>query len=157
MIDDESTGPTGPTGPTESSGASGPIPFLFPMVPVELVPTPPITIEELMDSYDAKVAQEELDKTTLYNMLNESSDSLRTVLLQWASHRFPDAYIIKRITLNIPSVCSDGVSRTVSEYFMYCFGTDMVTLLEKFKEKVQGIDFGYSFENNTLRIHVTKI
>ena len=154
MIDDESTGPTGPI---ESSGASGPIPFLFPMVPVELVPTPPITIEELMNSYDAKVAQEELDKTTLYNMLNESSDSLRTVLLQWASHRFPDAYIIKRITLNIPSVCSDGVSRTVSEYFMYCFGTDMVTLLEKFKEKVQGIDFGYSFENNTLRIHVTKI
>jgi hypothetical protein len=89
-------------------------------------------------------------------MINESSDSLRIVLLQWASLRFPDAYIIKRISLNIPSICSDGVIRTVSEYFMYCLGSDMVTLLEKFKEKVQGIDFGYSFENNTLRIHVTR-
>jgi hypothetical protein len=141
---------------TEATETTGPAPFVLPIVSAELVPTPPITIEELMDSYDAKVAQEELDKTTVCNMINESSDSLRIVLLQWASLRFPDAYIIKRITLNIPSICSDGVTRTVSEYFMYCLGSDMVTLLEKFKEKVQGIDFGYSFENNTLRIHVTR-
>jgi hypothetical protein len=141
---------------TEPTGSTGPSPFVLPIVSAEVVPTPPITIEELMDSYDAKVAQEELDKTTVSNMINESSDSLRIVLLQWASLRFPDAYIIKRITLNIPSICSDGVTRTVSEYFMYCLGSDMVTLLEKFKEKVQGIDFGYSFENNTLRIHVSR-
>ena len=141
---------------TEPTESTGPAPFVLPIVSAEVVPTPPITIEELMDSYDAKVAQEELDKTTVCNMINESSDSLRIVLLQWASLRFPDAYIIKRISLNIPSICSDGVIRTVSEYFMYCLGSDMVTLLEKFKEKVQGIDFGYSFENNTLRIHVTR-
>jgi hypothetical protein len=155
-MESEKTEPTESIGPTESTGPTGPAPFLLPVAPMEFVPTPPITIEELMDSYDAKVAQEELDKTTVCNMINESSDSLRIVLLQWASLRFPDAYIIKRITLNIPSICSDGVTRTVSEYFMYCLGSDMVTLLEKFKEKVQGIDFGYSFESNTLRIHVTR-
>jgi hypothetical protein len=116
----------------------------------------PITLEELMESYDAKVAQEDLDKATVAALLNESSDSLRISLLQWASTRFQAAYIIKRITLNIPSVCSDGVTRTVSEYFMYCLGTDMVGLLERLKAKVEGIQFGYSFENNTLRIHVSK-
>jgi len=109
-----------------------------------------------MDSYGAKVAQEKLDKATVSILLNESTESLRTSLLQWASVGFPAAYIIKSITLNIPSICSDGVTRTVSEYFMYCLGTDMVGLLEKLKAKVEGIQFGYSFENNSLRIHVSK-
>lgn len=185
MATDEPTGPTGPTdvtqasGPSGPSGASGPTvdhPVLTfeqimaspvvvqnavtsepePTVVIEPTVVPPITLEELMESYDAKVAQEDIDKATVGVLLNESTDSLRTSLLQWASARFPAAYIIKRITLNIPSVCSDGVTRTVSEYFMYCLGTDMVGLLERLKAKVEGIQFGYSFENNTLRIHVSK-
>ena len=134
--------PAGPSGPEVTTVIEPPV-------------VVPITLEELKQSYDGKVAQEKLDKATVSILLNESTESLRTSLLQWASVGFPAAYIIKSITLNIPSICSDGVTRTVSEYFMYCLGTDMVGLLEKLKAKVDGIQFGYSFENNSLRIHVS--
>ena len=144
------------TEPTETTEPTGPIPFVLPIVPEEVVPAPPITIQELMESRGAVLAQEALDKTSLSDLLSESSETLRIPLFQWAAAGFPDGYIIKSFTLKIPSICSDGVSRTASEYFIYCLGIDMVTLLEKLKSLTQGINFSYSFLANTLRIHVTR-
>jgi hypothetical protein len=165
MASDEPSGPTGPTdvtqasGPTESSGPTGPT-VNYPFLTFEqIIESPPvvITLDELIQSHGAVLAKEVLDKSTVSVLLNENGDTLRTSLFQWAALGFPTAHIIKTFTLDPPNVCSDGISRSISEYFMYCLGTDMVTLLEKLKSVTQGMNFSYSFLENTLRIHVSRV
>jgi hypothetical protein len=152
------SGPTGATGPNgdEQTLFDRYLSILNNSSTNEPPPIPIITLDELMQSHGAVLAKEVIDKSTLSVLLNESGDTLRTPLFQWAAAGFPDAHIIKTFTLTPPNVCSDGISRSTSEYFMYCLGIDMVTLLEKLKSVTQGINFGYSFLGNILRIHVTR-
>ena len=145
---------TGPTGPT---GTTGPDLSMFPSAATGPVEPPHIaTLEELMASYGAIVNKEAEDRTTLAPLLNESRETLRVPLFQWASAGFPNIWVLQSFTLEVPPTCSDGVSRNVYEYFEYCLGTNMADLIATIQAKVTGIQFSYSFQGNTLRLHVSK-
>jgi hypothetical protein len=119
--------------------------------------TPTITtIDELIASHGAILAKETADKATVAVLLEESRGTLRDPLFKWAAAGFPANYIIKEFTITPPPVCSDGVTRSVVDYFQYCLGVTLGNLLPSLQSLVNGMIFSYSFSGNSLRIHVTK-
>jgi hypothetical protein len=170
----EATGPTGDTGmtgdtgtieytgPTGDIGPTGPDPLvmmLFPSAqtgPIE----PPIiaSIEELLKSYEATVAQETQDRQMLQALLTPSRELFRTQLFQWAGRGFTSRYAIHSFTLTPPSVCSDGIVRTFPGYIDYCLnGKTMGHITETMASLMPGIEVSYSIIGNTAFIYVSRV
>lgn len=143
---------TGPTGPDPS------ILLLFPSAqtgPIE----PPIiaSMEELVKSYEATIAQETQDRQMLQALLTPSREVFRTQLFQWAGRGFTDRYCIHSFTLTPPSVCSDGVVRTFPGYIDYCLdGKNMGHITETMASLMPGIEVSYSIVGNTAFIYVSR-
>jgi hypothetical protein len=136
-----------------AAGATG-----LPMT-TEIVPSEPLhiaTMEELLASHAVVASKEVIDKETLSILLNETRETLRDPLFQWAALGFQPIYIVQSFTIVEPAVCSDGVKRSTYEYIEYCLGTDMASIIATLQTKVTGIEFSYSISGNTLNIHVSK-
>jgi hypothetical protein len=152
------TQPTGTTGPTGPTGPDPSILLLFPSAqtgPIE----PPIiaSIEELVKSYEATLAQETQDRQILQALLTPSRELFRTHLFQWAGRGFIDRYTIHSFTLTPPLVCSDGVVRTFPGYIDYCLdGKTMGHITETMASLMPGIEVSYSIIGNTAFIYVSR-
>jgi len=147
----------GPTGDTGATGPYMPDLSMFPSAATGPVEPPHIaTLEELMASHEATVNKEAADRETLWVLLNESRETLRAPLFRWAAARFPAGWVVQSFTLDIPPTCSDGISRSVYDYFEYCLGTDMGRMIANIQSKLTDIQVSYSFQGNTLRLHVSK-
>jgi hypothetical protein len=81
---------------------------------------------------------------------------LRPQLFEWAAKGFPPIYVVQQFTVSPPNVCSDGVARSVYDYVVYLLGQDMGTIIAAIQTLCVGIQISYSFQGNTLRIHVSK-
>jgi hypothetical protein len=152
------TQPTGTTGPTGPTGPDPSILMLFPSAqtgPIE----PPIiaSMEELVKSYEATLAQETQDRQMLQALLTPSRELFRTQLFQWAGRGFTDRYCIHSFTLTPPIVCSDGVVRTFPGYIDYCLnGKTMGHITETMASLMPGIEVSYSIIGNTAFIYVSR-
>jgi len=135
-------------------------PFIIPMLTTAAsgATTGPIitTIDELVASQGAVAAKQVIDTASVAPLLSSSRELLRAPLFQWAATGFSPNYIIQEFTLVPPPICADGVTRTVVEYFQLCLGVTLGNLLPTLQALVDGMTLSYSFEGNTLRIHVTK-
>jgi hypothetical protein len=153
-IELEATGPTGPTGPTgtvelEATGPTGYMPE----------PGPPpmlIDIAELLSSHAGIKQQEVVDRSTLSVLLNPSRESIRASMFQWAELGFPPIYILQQLSVTPPAVCSDGVSRSLYDYITYLLGQDMGAINASIQALCVGVLISYSFQGNTVRIHVSR-
>lgn len=161
------TGPTGPTEPTETTEMTGPteptetVDATGPTGPEETPPAPapvPViaTMDELMASHAVLVAKEAADRATLSPLVNPTRESYRPQLFAWASAGFPGIYVVQSFTFTPPSVCSDGVVRDVIGYTWYLLGVEIGGVLATIQSMLTGIVVSYSFQGNTLRIHVSK-
>jgi len=143
-----------------SSGATGPNPGLLYMFPTAKTgPTPPpivVDIVELIASHGGIQTKEGEDRATLNVLLNETRDTLRPPMFTWASAGFPAIYVLQEFTLTPPAVCSDGVTRSITDYVCYLLGQDMGKTIATIQSLCMGVVISYSFSGNTLRIHVSK-
>ena len=182
VVQDLLNGPQGTTGANEylqqiASQFTGPtgsnsevLPVFLPGISVytpqvlSLFPSPTgpaespyiATLDELMASHAAVISQEQTDILSLGALKNPSREGFRTQLFQWAAAGFPDLYLVQSITINPPSICSDGVTRNLGKYIEYCLGTDMGTIIQGIALLMTGIRPSWSTDGNTVRIHVTK-
>lgn len=165
----EATGPTGiemeATGPTgiemEATGPTGPtgidIMTLFPNAQTGTVEPPTIvTMEELMASHAVIVEKECVDRTSLNALVNPTREQYRPQLFQWAAAGFPGIYVVQSFSVTPPDLCADGVRRDVNAYINYLTGSDMGTVVSNIQSLVTGIVVSFSFEGNSVRIHVSK-
>jgi hypothetical protein len=154
---DENTGPTGPTG-EEVTGPTGiDITNLFPNAQTGTVEPPHIvTIEELMASHAVIVQKEAVDHNSLNALVNPTRDQYRPQLFQWAAAGFPGIYVVQSFSVSPPDLCADGVRRDVNAYINYLTGTDMGAVVANIQSLVTGIVVSFSFEGNSVRIHVSK-
>lgn len=144
---------TGPTGTVENTGPTGPIGPVFPE------PGPPpmlIDISELLSSHAGLKQQEITDRSTLSILLNLPRDSIRTSIIRWTELGFPPIYVIQQLTVTPPAVCSDGVSRSLYDYITYLLGQDMGAINTSIQSLCVGVLISYSFQGNTVRIHVSR-
>ena len=153
---EEAVSATGPTGPT------GPYPFLLPTATGPTGPTGPVylfTIDQLVSQQSVALAQETADRAALCPLTNSGSYNFTPALQAWASAGFPAGYPVVSLTLNAPSPCSDGTTRTsVYEYVSYLTGgtTDVASATQALNTKVLGFTFGYIVSGNTLHLCVNR-
>jgi len=133
---------------------SGPTGFVDPTGPTE--PPTIVTMEELLASHAAVVAQEAADTVTLTCLSAPTREGYRTHLFQWAALGFPDLYIIQSVSVTPPSICADGVTREIGKYAEYRMGKDLGAVVTSLSELMTGIRPSWSVSGNTLRIHVTR-
>jgi hypothetical protein len=115
-----------------------------------------VDIAELLASRGAVQNQESTDRATLSPLLNETREMLRPQMFAWASAGFPAIHIVQQFTVSPPSICSDGVARSLYEYIVYLLGQDMSVTIAAIQALCVGVDISYSILGNTLRIHVSK-
>jgi hypothetical protein len=114
------------------------------------------TMEELMSSHAVVVTQEESDRTSLSALTNPTSAQYRPQLFTWAAAGFPGIYVIQSFTLTPPNICSDGVTRDIVAYVPYLTGQDIGVMIGGIQALMTGITVSFSFQGNTLRIHVSR-
>jgi len=149
-----STGSTGSTGPTGLTGATGP---MFPSAQTGTIEAPMvIDISELLGSIGAVRLQETTDRATLSVLLNHTRDTLRPPMFTWAAAGFPAAYVIQQFDITPPSICSDGVVRSVYQYVTYLLGQEMGPVIARIQTLCVGVLISYSFMWNTLKIHASR-
>jgi hypothetical protein len=142
-------GPSGPTGPS-----GFPFPFPFPM-PTATGPTGPsyiATIDQLVTQHSLALAQEATDRAALRPLISPTSYGYTSALQSWASDGFPALGALVTITLNPPSPCSDGTTRTVYQYVSYLLGKDLGAATVDLDAQFLGITIAYVLQGNTLRI-----
>ena len=127
------SGETGPTGPPP--------------------PPPPLSIADLLADQSVLEAKEQDDKQ-LFDAIG--SLSLKPQLLQWARQGFPNAFCVYEIPVGVPSVCSDGVSRSLAEYIPYCSGRTIHEHVALLQEKLLDITVTFSYTGSSIQIVVLK-
>jgi hypothetical protein len=167
VVEHENTGPTGTVEPVENTGPTGTVEPVElentgptgPIGPVFPEPGPPpmlIDISELLSSHAGIKQQEITDRSTLSILLNLPRDSIRTSIIRWTELGFPPIYILQQLTVTPPAVCSDGVSRSLYDYITYLLGQDMAAINTSIQALCVGVLISYSFQGNTVRIHVSR-
>ena len=58
-----------------------------------------------------------------------SFEALRMTLIQWAKSGFPNATPIYSVAITPPATCSDGVTRSLSDYVPFVTGKTMTELI----------------------------
>ena len=146
---------------SDISGASTPAEALnnlsMLIEPQPPLPPPILSIEELMNTSDFELQKEAVDKATVNAFMTPGYDVLKTMLKPWAKEGFPPSYPISSIDLEVPPVCADGVSRSITFYFEYLLGTSIATALQNVGTNTSGMSFSYSHDGTkTLTLHVSK-
>ena len=147
------------TGPT---GATGPVETMYPFIPSSTGPTGPTgptyiaTIDQLVTQQSIALEQEATDRAALVPLTNPGSFGYTSALQAWASSGFPALGSIVTITLNPPSPCSDGTTRTMYEYVCYLLGKDLGMATVALDSQFLGITISYILQSNTLRICATR-
>lgn len=123
-------------------------------------PPPPISIlslDDLQNTVDYELQKEAADRLIVNAFMNPSYDVLKTMLKPWAKAGFPASYLISSIDLDIPPVCADGVSRSLTFYFEYILKVPIATALQNLATTTSGMSFTYSHNGvKTLSLHVSK-
>ena len=117
-----------------------------------------ITLDDLLNSHAAITGKEDSDRSTVVTFTTVSAESLKPNLYRWAAAGFPGGYIVDTISLSPPSVCSDGVSRSLTLYFEYLLGTPIATWLQNLETLTKGMMFTFSHNGtNNIVLHITKM
>jgi len=153
----DATGPTGTTGPSgaeESVSATGPTGlYMFPTATGPTGPSYIATIDQLVTHQSLALQQEATDRQALLPLTSPTSYGFTQPLQTWAAAGFPALGALTTITLNPPSPCSDGTTRTAYEYVSYLLGgKDLGEATVELDSKFLGITISYVLQSNTLRI-----
>ena len=118
---------------------------------------PILSLDDLVNSYELEIEKEAIDRATIASFMNPSYDALKEMLKPWAKVGFPPGYSMSSVNLNVPTVCADGVSRSLTFYFEYLLGVPIATALETLAASTTGMIFTYSHDgNSTIALHVRK-
>lgn len=136
------TGTTGVTGPTEVTGVTG--------------PTYIATIDQLVTQQFLATEQETKDRQALLPLTSPASYGFTQPLRVWANAGFPVNFPIVTITVNQPSPCSDGRTRSVYEYINYLLGVELGWATVALDEQFLGITISYILTGNVLQLCATR-
>lgn len=150
---DSTTGSTEtppPTSPPESMEPAGPL-------PPEPTPPAPLSIADILASSELLEQKETADKATLDSIGMLTLDELRSRLVVWGRIGFPNAHGIHSVTITPPSVCSDGTTRSLDDYILFCSGKTLTEHVAVLQAKVASdIQVGFANLGGSIAIVVTK-
>jgi hypothetical protein len=125
---------------------------------VNLPPPPPpvITLADIMNATELVQQKETADKSLLESIGNVSFESLRSKLIQWASTGFPNAYQLMSISISPPQVCSDGITRGLPDYIVFCSGKTINEHVDLLQQKLPDMTVSFANMGGSIAIVVSK-
>lgn len=134
--------PKRPTGEPDLSGA-----------PISVL----LRIDDLLNSHGTIVAKEAADRTSITAFTTPSLDTLKPALFRWAAAGFPGGFAVNTLNLAPPALCSDGVSRSLTSYFEYLYGSTFQAWLQTLEGLTEGMTFTFSHDGaNVVSLHVSR-
>jgi hypothetical protein len=157
---EESTGPTeqasAPTGPTEQ--ATGPTEeSTGPTGPTEQATGPAsIRLDDILSSMQFIQHKEAEDRVNLESVGALPYEYLKSALIQWATSGFRNAYPIYELRIDVPSLCSDGQTRSLQEYIQFVSGKTIYEHVATLQARFPDIVVSFSYTGVSIVIVVSK-
>lgn len=129
-----------------------------PIGQLDYTPPPPVIIrlDDILNEVPILAQREAQDKATLEGIANQSFDSLKSKLIEWALQGFRNAFPLFEITINPPDCCSDGGHRTLTDYIQYCSGKTIHEHIVGLQDKMPDFVVSFSRTSQTIQIVVSK-
>jgi hypothetical protein len=126
-------------------------------IPVD-VPTPPprVTMADILAAQEVLLQTEAMDRAILNSIGQMSADSLRSILIQWATAGFPNAYPIQDITVTPPPRCSDGVTRSLADYITFSSGKTIQEHVAVLQDMLPDIAVSFCYTGASIQIVVSR-
>jgi hypothetical protein len=124
--------------------------------PTGSAPLPTISIQDILGSAEVVQNQEAGDKAKLEAIGVISFETLRASLLQWATRGFPNAYTIYEVPMTAPNVCSDGVTRSLPDYIVFCSGKTINEHVDVLQQRLVDIAVSYAYTGAVILIVVSR-
>jgi len=144
-----------------------------PEVPPQFEPVPESTIQletqpvEIPDIIDLNnlineqqvLVQRETDLKTFFNdtLISVPISTFKPKLIEWAALRFPVLFPIWSVDVNVPDVCSDGVTRGLVAYIEHCIEMKVDELMTILQPKFIDINVTYTYQNSRFSVVVVKV
>jgi hypothetical protein len=119
-------------------------------------PPTPIFLSDVLASVEVIAAAEAAHKDALLSIGAMTTETLRTILVQWAQKGFPNAFVMQTIPIRPPERCSDGVHRSLSEYVSFVTGSTMQALLSGLQARLPDFSVSFASAGTDILIVVSK-
>jgi hypothetical protein len=140
----------------ESAVEPSPLPDLNNPEPTGPAPLPTISIQDILGSVEVVQNREAGDKAKLEAIGLISFETLRASLLQWANRGFPNAYTIYEVPMTAPNVCSDGVTRSLPDYIVFCSGKTINEHVDVLQQRLVDITLSFAYSGSAILIVVSR-
>ncbi len=131
-------------------------PFDISGIPVLPPPPPTLTLAEILAAQEVLAKRESDDKAKLEAIGQISIDTLRPKLISWAVAGFPNNYVIHELAIVPPACCSDGVSRGLADYIVFCSGKTLAEHVAALQTTLPDITVTFTFSDPVISIVVIK-
>ena len=120
--------------------------------------TPIISIEQLIQSVDCTLRNENADREALSCLLEINEVQLLNSLKLWATQGFAVNHTLFEIRLHKCDPCSDSVHRDLFQYIDYLAPSRNITdVINDLQSRLPGMSISYSYTSDyVFRVHVTK-
>jgi hypothetical protein len=103
------------------------------------------------------ITKENTDRVLAVAFANTAIDSIKPILYKWASSGFPGLYCVSTLTLNPPPICTDGITRSLVDYYTYLINMTIAEWLASMDAKISGMRFTFSHDGQThINLHITR-
>ena len=121
-------------------------------------PVPDIlTMSDILGEHAILVAKEQADGNALRSFGTASVLGLKPVFVEWASKGFPDNYPLLKVDISPPSICSDGVIRSLPEYIEFCSGNSLSHHIGLLQAKLPDIRVAYANLGGSLAAILSRV
>jgi hypothetical protein len=122
------------------------------------IPPPDIlTMADILGEQSVLVAKEQTDGDAIRSLGTASVLGLKPVFVEWASKGFPDNYPLLKVDISPPSICSDGVIRSLPEYIEFCSGNSLSHHIGLLQAKLPDIRVAYANLGGSLAAILSRV
>jgi hypothetical protein len=114
-------------------------------------------IDSLVSEHDRLLQKEAADRAILDTIEFPDTTALGAKLVEWANNGFVDGFSIFSITVDPPSLCSDGVNRRLFDYIAYVSNSTIGEKMQRLTSKLKGMTVQCSYSGNEVTFHVFKV
>jgi len=123
------------------------------------LPTPipnVLSIDDLLNDQAALATKESADRTTIESIGTQSVFGLKPRLVEWALKGFPSAYAIMELDVTPPTLCSDGVQRSLYDYIQFLTNKTIEEHVAILQGNLQGMLVSFANINGKTAVVVSK-
>lgn len=116
-----------------------------------------LSLDDIMSTQEILLTKEATDKVALDQIGSQHSSALKPKLVEWVGRGKPNAYPIMMLEVQPPTQCSDGVSRSLPEYILFCSGKTIEEHVGLLQTKLVGIQVSFANINGKIAIVVSSL